>query len=81
MIHKQGLHTTQADNNSVKQRLYSVPKPRFVMKTHARIGTELMKPRDAMRLSSDCFGKIFKALSGSKTIGNRYNKNIVAKSL
>ncbi len=39
MILNQGLHTTRADKNSVAHRLYPVPKPRFVMKTHARSGT------------------------------------------
>ncbi len=39
MIRNRGSHTTRADNNSVAQWLYPVPKPRFVMKTHTRSGT------------------------------------------
>ncbi len=39
MIRNRGSHTTRADNNSVAQWLYPVPKPRFVMKTHMRSGT------------------------------------------
>ncbi len=70
MIRNQGLHTTPADNNSVTQLLDSVPKTTFCLENTRENwnGSDgQIKPRDALRLSSDCFGKRFKASSVSKT--------------